>query len=228
MNARVPGAPAQTARAPSDILRLLTGLEAAAIFAGVLLDIWRWQYTHPRLWTVLLAAVILSHFVHRDTWRSIGLAPAEFRASAALVWPIMLAFYIPMVVFGFVTGRLGPALPGWHSLVYFLTYGAWCSFQQYIAQGYFHNRLLAVFHNPHLSSMLVALLFAAAHLPNPILTPVTALAVFIFSEVFARHRNIWPLALAQTVGGFLVAALSPPALIHNMRVGPGYFDWGIR
>ncbi|HUI41586.1 MAG TPA: CPBP family glutamic-type intramembrane protease [Terriglobia bacterium] len=207
---------------------MLTGLEIAAVFAGVLLDIWSWQYAHPRLWMALLAAVILSHLVHRDTLHSVGLAPAELRASAELVLPIMLLFYIPLVLFGFATGRLGLIFPGPRSGLYFVSYAGWCCFQQYVTQGYFHNRLLGVFRSPHVSSALVALLFAAVHLPSPILTAATAVAGFIFSEVFARHRNIWPLALAQTVGGFLVAVLAPPALIHNMRVGPGYFFWSLR
>jgi Type II CAAX prenyl endopeptidase Rce1-like len=215
----------QLPRRGSNLVRLLTGLETAAIFAGVLLDIWRWQYTHPRVWIVLLAAVILSHFVHRDTLQDIGIAPAELRASAGLVLPLMLVFYVPMVIYGFAAGRLHAVSPSVQSALYFLSYGAWCCFQQYITQGYFNNRFLSVFRNPHLSAALVAVLFGAAHLPNPILAPVTAVAAFIFSEVFARHRNIWPLALAQTVGGFLVAVLFPPALIHNMRVGPGYFRW---
>ena len=37
-----------------------------------------------------------------------------------------------------------------------------------------------------------------------------------------------PLALAQTVGGFLAAALAPASAIHNMRVGTGYLFYGLR
>jgi len=53
-------------------------------------------------------------------------------------------------------------------------------------------------------------------------------AGFIFAEIFARHRNIWPIALAQAVGGLLLAAVSPASLMHNMRVGPGYLFYGLR
>jgi membrane protease YdiL (CAAX protease family) len=71
-------------------------------------------------------------------------------------------------------------------------------------------------------------MFSAAHLPNLPLMIATLIAGCIFAEVFARHRNIWPLALAQAVGGLLLAAVTPDALIHHMRVGPGYFLYGIR
>jgi len=54
----------------------------------------------------------------------------------------------------------------------------------------------------------------------------TALGGFILAEVYLRHSNIWP--LAQAVGRSRTAALSPPAVIHNMRVIQGYFLLGIR
>jgi membrane protease YdiL (CAAX protease family) len=82
--------------------------------------------------------------------------------------------------------------------------------------------------NRHLSSLLVGILFGSAHIPNPILMVATTVAGFVFAEVFARHRNIWPIALAQAVGGLLIAAVSPASLIHNMRVGPGYLFFGLR
>lgn len=110
----------------------------------------------------------------------------------------------------------------------FAMYGLWCVFQQYLMQSYFHRRLMSMSRNHHLTSALVALMFGAAHIPNPILMAATTAGGFILAQVFARHRNIWPLALAQTVGGFLIAALSPSSLIHSMRVGPGYFFFNLR
>jgi membrane protease YdiL (CAAX protease family) len=104
----------------------------------------------------------------------------------------------------------------------------WCAFQQYLAQSYFHNRLMAAVRSRHLSSLLVGIIFGSAHIPNPILMVATTVAGFIFAEIFARHRNIWPIALAQAVGGLLLAAVSPASLMHNMRVGPGYLFYGLR
>ena len=82
---------------------------------------------------------------------------------------------------------------------------------------------MSVIRNRHESSLLVALMFGGAHIPNLILMAVTSLGGFVLAEVFARHRNIWPLALAQAVGGLLLAAISPETILHHMRVGPGYY-----
>ena len=95
-------------------------------------------------------------------------------------------------------------------------------------QSYFHHRLMSLIDNHHLNALLVAIMFGGTHLPNPILIVATTVGGFMLAEIFAHHRNIWPLALAQWVGGLLIAAVSPQSLIHNMRVGPGYFLYGIR
>jgi len=215
------------ARSPGRLV-IATALEVALIFAGILAYIWRWQYTSPRTWTALWALILVSHVLHRDTLRGLGLVLTELRASAQQVLPLAILLYLPLLFYGFVHHRLVLLHPTWQSLVSLVGYGSWCAFQQYLTQSYFHNRLMLVIRNHHVSSALTAILFSAAHIPNLILVIATFVAGFIFAEVFARHRNIWPLALAQAVGGLLLAAVAPDALIHHMRVGPGYFYYGIR
>jgi hypothetical protein len=198
------------------------------IYAGILTYIWRWQHTYPHAWMVLWGIILVSHVAHRDTLRSLGLTFGEARESAQLVLPIALVFYVPLLAFGFGRHVLAIVPLNWHALYSFLGYAAWCAFQQYLAQSYFHNRLMEAIHNRHLSSLLVGVIFGSAHIPNPILMIATTVAGFVFAEIFARHRNIWPIALAQAVGGLLLAAVSPASLMHNMRVGPGYLFYGLR
>jgi Type II CAAX prenyl endopeptidase Rce1-like len=206
----------------------LAALEVLAVFAGILLYIWRWQYSHPYLWIPFLAIILLSHVVHHDTLRTLGLGRNELRSSASVIVPLGALVLLPAFVYGVASGAVVPALPDLRSIHYFVNYLLWSIFQQYLAQSFFHNRLRAVIQNRHLSSLLVALMFAAAHIPNDVLMAVTLAGGFALAEVFARHRNIWPLALVQAVAGSLVAALVPAAVIHNMRVGPGYFFYGRR
>ncbi len=207
-----PSAAASSApRAPArPVSQVATALELLLVYSGILLYIWRWQTTHPRAWAPLLAVVLLSHIAHRDTPRKLGLTTVDLRANAEVALPLMAALYLPLLAYGFARHTLALVAPGTQTLEWFTSYGLWAAFQQYLAQSYFHNRL------------------SAAHIPNPVLMAATTIGGIIFSEAFARHRNIWPLALAHTAGAFLIAAVAPASLIHNMRVGPGYFFYCVR
>lgn len=226
-----------TATSPSGVLpvnatrpvvRFATALEILLVYAGILLYIWRWQFSYPRTWMILLAVVLASHVVHRDTLRDMGLTWHGLRASAGLVLPLAAALFVPLVVYGFARGTLVLLGPNRKTAASLALYAFWCLFQQYLMQSYFHRRLMALVRNPHRSSLIMALMFGAAHIPNPVLMVATTLGGFLLAEVFARHRNIWPLALAQAVGGYLVAALTPVHIIRNMRVGPGYYFFGLK
>jgi hypothetical protein len=216
----------QFSESPASAKEFFVVIEILAAFSGILLYIWRWQYSHSWLWVPMLALVLASHLAHRDSLRDLGLTLHSIRQSAQVVLPAALAVLLPALAYGLVKGSVRPELAGWPVLRYFGAYLVWCAFQQYLTQSYFHNRLMRIVRNRHASSALTALMFGAAHIPNPLLMAVTTLGGFALSEVFARHRNIWPLALAQAVCGAMLAVLAPAAVIHNMRVGPGYFFFG--
>jgi len=209
-------------------LAIVSAMEVAVVFAGILLYIWRWQHSWPHAWMGLWALILASHVWHRDTWRTLGLASAGFRSSAQWVWPLAVVVYLPILFYGFADHHLTLLRPAWKSLLLLLGYGSWCAFQQYLAQSYFNNRLMGIIRNRHLTSALTGIMFGATHIPNLILVVATLVAGYVFAEVFARYRNIWPLAVAQAVGGLLIAAVAPDALIHHMRVGPSYLFYGIR
>ncbi len=211
-----------------DLPAIATALEVMVVFAGILLYIWRWQHTSPRAWVAIFAVILASHVLHRDTLRGLGLGPADFRASAQWVLPLAILMYVPMLSYGFALHRLALQEVTWRAPLLLVGYGIWCAFQQYLAQSYFNNRLMSIIRNRHLSSAAVGIMFSATHIPNVILMLATLVAGVVFAEVFARYRSIWPLALVQAVGGLLLAAISPDSLIHHMRVGPGYFFYGIR
>ncbi len=209
-------------------LRICSAIEILVLYAFTLEFIWRWQYRYPHAWVPMLAAIVASHFLHHDRLKDLGLTWEEARGSASVVLPLAIALYLPILIFGFARGALVLSLPDERTLAGFVGYLIWCAGQQYLAQSFFHHRLRSVVTSPHLSSLLVALMFGAAHIPNPVLMAATTFGGFIMAEIFLRHRNIWPLALAQAVGGFLLGAVTPASLIHHMRVGPGYFYYLLR
>ena len=201
----------------------ITAIEVLAVFAAILLYIWRWQATHPFLWIPMLAAVLFSQWFYRDTLEEMGLTGREFRPCARASLLVLAVVIVAYVFYGLWAHESVARLASPRVWLTFAGYLVWCSFQQYLTQSYFHRRLMKVMRSPHLRSFAIGLLFAGAHIPNPVLMAATFTGGVVFAEIFTRHPNIWPLAFVQAVAGLLIGALAPPWIIHSMRVGPGYF-----
>ncbi|MGH9344924.1 MAG: CPBP family glutamic-type intramembrane protease [Terriglobia bacterium] len=203
--------------------RIATAIELLAVYGCVLLYIWRWHRSHPLAWIPILAFIILTHVLHRDTLCEMGVTTHQMGANAKIILPLAALIYGLVVVWALSSHRLALPWPRGAAEGRVGVYVIWCCFQQYLMQSYFYRRLTAVLHSPHLSAAFAALMFSGAHVPNLVLMAATVAGGFILSEVFACHPNIWPLALTQAVGGLLIAAVFPASLIHQMRVGPGYY-----
>ncbi len=195
------------------------------MYACILIYIWKWHRAYHPAWIPVLLFVIFSHWIHGDGLRGMGLTAHELGGSARVIFPIAAVIYGSLAAWALATHRLIPGWPRASGLGRFGLYTVWCCFQQYLMQSYFYRRLRTVLGSPHWSALVVALMFGGAHVPNPVLIAATVIGGFILSEVFARHSSIWPLALTQAVGGMLIGAVFPPSLIHQMRVGPGYYQW---
>ena len=122
-------------------LFIATACEVALIFTGILLYIWRWQRTSPHAWMALWALILVSHVLHRDTLRGLGLTSTALQSSAQWILPLAVLLYLPLLCYGFAHHRFLLLRPTWPSLVMLLGYGSWCAFQQYLAQSYFKIRL---------------------------------------------------------------------------------------
>jgi hypothetical protein len=55
------------------------------------------------------------------------------------------------------------------------------------------------------------------------MVPLTFLGGTAMAWLFARHRNIIPLAVAQAILGSMVWWTFPVRWHHFLRVGPGYY-----
>lgn len=108
----------------------------------------------------------------------------------------------------------------------FWGYALWAFVQQILLQDVFLRRLLILTPSPRLAAFLAAVIFALAHLPNPILVPITLLWGFISCLLFLHYRNIIPLAIAHAAFGITLAITIPSPLIRNMRVGLGFLRYG--
>ncbi len=104
-------------------------------------------------------------------------------------------------------------------------YAVWAFVQQFLMQGYFLLRLLRLAPSRSWAAIATAGIFAVAHLPNPILTPLTMLWGLGACLLFLKYRNLYPLALAHAAFGICVAITIPAPVMHNMRVGLGYLTY---
>ena len=105
-------------------------------------------------------------------------------------------------------------------------YTLWAFVQQILLQDFFLRRLLHLLRGRHAAAALAAAgISAFAHLPNPVLAPVTLVWGAAACFLFLRYRNLVPLAVAHAVFGITLSVTLPPAVIRGMHVGLGYFSY---
>jgi membrane protease YdiL (CAAX protease family) len=104
-------------------------------------------------------------------------------------------------------------------------YVVWTIYQQFLLQDYFMDRLLRLLPSNSAAVALAGTLFAAAHLPNLVLTAATLVWGVVACALFRRYQNIWALGLAQGLLGLCFAICVPDALHHHLRVGLGYLRY---
>ncbi len=204
-------------------LRRLALLDVVGVPLLLAWYIWRGQNTAPRTWVIFIVWVVASFLLHRDTpktlgWRADNLWPATWRAGA-----VYGAFALLVIGVGLVLSapRYVPAhLASLHRL---WTYFAFCVLQQVALNSFLNNRLMALIPHRWLTSVLAGAIFSALHWPNPVLVPLTFIGGTAMAWLFARERNIIPLAVGQALLGTLVAWAFPVAWHHALRVGPGYY-----
>ncbi len=197
--------------------------EIAVAYALIEVALWT-ELPWKLLWSGLAAAcILLCTLLPRRSLRqaglgSGGLAPSAWvaAAGAALAALILLA--------GWRAGTLHP-LYVTHPVRNVALYALWALAQQFVTQSFFFLRLEELLGSAKPAVAATALLFAAAHIPNPVLVPLTLAGGLAFCELFRRYRNLYPLAAAHALLGLALAISLPVPLQHNMRVGIGYFDW---
>lgn len=98
----------------------------------------------------------------------------------------------------------------------------WALAQQFLLQSFFFRRLEHALRSGRRAVAGAALLFASAHIPNPVLVPVTLAGGLLLSAVFRRGRNLYPLAVAHALVALALAISIPESVLRDLRVGIGY------
>ena len=116
------------------------------------------------------------------------------------------------------------AIPA-HLVYRWFVYLSWCIIQQLLFQNMVYRRLAAAFGSSWRTSICAGALFAALHIPNPILVPATFLWGTVSTRMFESRPSIPALPLWQALLSILLYWLTPVELNHQFRVGPGYWTW---
>jgi len=148
-------------------------------------------------------------------WR--GLIPSLWILPAAVALAALSIFAAAKV------GTLHPLYKA--DFAHIFGYVLWTIYQQFLLQDYFMERILHLVSNQATAVMLAGTLFAAAHLPNLVLTAATLVWGIVSCALFLRYRNLWALGLAQGLLGLCFAICVPDALHHHLRVGLGYLRY---
>lgn len=205
-------------RLAGDIGELLIG------YALILAVIWTPRPLQHWLYFIALGWFIVSIVISFEGWKAMGCCVAGFWRSS---WVVGLALIMAGIATYFAGAYHTLHHPG-APLQWVRTFGGytiWAMLQQLLLQGYFLARLLRILPNPNLAAFTTAAVFALAHLPNPILTPLTLIWGLAACLVFIRSRNVYPLAIAHAIFGICVAITIPASVLHNMRVGLGYIQY---
>ncbi|MCU1298148.1 MAG: hypothetical protein JWO91_2426 [Acidobacteriaceae bacterium] len=196
--------------------------EVGLVFGAILGAVWT-EFGFLNSCFILLAAASVVVFSMRGalSLRDLGLRH-PFRG----MFPILISGAVLVISIGLV----GPATLKVGGPVFALplakawTYVIWALLQEFILQSFFFVRLESVVGSRR-ATVISALLFAAVHVPSPVLTIASFVGGLIFCEMFRRYRNLFPIGLIHGALGLTIAASLPAAWLHHMRVGIGFLSY---
>ena len=163
--------------------------------------IWRGQFSAPLSWLGFPIWLVASFLLHRDTPKTLGMRADNFLPAAKQTVIIFGAFSVALFVIGVVLGQPLHPPPNYRSFGRLWAYFAFCLTQQIGLNSLLTNRLVSLIKTRWLACSIAGAIFAALHWPNPVLVPLTLIGGTAMSWMFARHRNILPLAVGQALLG---------------------------
>jgi membrane protease YdiL (CAAX protease family) len=219
---------ASTLPTPGDAIRLRSNprafVELAVGYVLIMVVIWTPRAWQRPFYLAAVAWIVVATVLSFDGIRAMGL---NIRSSLHSFWIVGVALLFALFAL-LIAARLHtlhlPAAP-LQFVKFFWGYAIWAFMQQFLLQDFFLQRLLRLLPSTITAVVAATALFALAHLPNPILTPITVIWGFAACLHFLRYRNLYPLAIAHAILGISVAITVPGPLDHNMRVGLGYLTY---
>ncbi len=178
---------------------------------------------------VLLAFALIfySQRVRGETAREMGWRFDNFlQAARLLALPMILTTLLLIIIGWFTTGLKGGLLArtGGRSITWLPLWGIlWALLQQYVLQAFVNRRAQLALGRGWPSVLLVAIIFAVLHFPNPWLSLATFIGGLIWAWVYQRAPNLPALALSHSLMTLVLLWTLPASALHGLRVGFNYF-----
>jgi membrane protease YdiL (CAAX protease family) len=199
-----------------DLLELILGY---GLIVGI---IWSPEHAQAILSPIALIVTLLVVLLRRPSRDELGFGTRGLMRSLWIL-PAAIALTLLSVFIAAKIGTLHPLYKG--DAAHIIGYVLWTIYQQFLLQDYFMDRLLRLGFGSGAAVFLAGVLFAAAHLPSPLLTAATLVWGIAACALFRRYHSIWVLGLAQGLLGLCFAICVPDALHHHLRVGLGYLKY---
>jgi membrane protease YdiL (CAAX protease family) len=165
--------------------------------------------------------MLLSHHARGETAREIGWRVDNFFGAVRLLILPMIGLGISIVLVGWLSrGLRSDKLQLWQWVVWLPVWGL---IQQYVLQGFINRRAQILWGRGAPSVLLVGLLFALLHLPNPWLSLATFIGGTVWAAVYQRAPNLPALAISHGLMSLLLASSFPASAINSLSVGIKYF-----
>jgi hypothetical protein len=178
----------------------------------------RWLLAVPTLCALTLA--VYSHIQRKESLRTIGWRFDNFaQALRSLAVPTLIGVIILLSI-GLMKGSLHFDRRNLWSWAFGLL--IWATAQQYFLQGFINRRAEIVFGKGKSSVIIVGVLFAIMHLPNPVLSIATLIGGMLWAAVYQRVPNLFALGISHALLSLTLAMSLPNWLLNNLRVGFKY------
>lgn len=199
-------------------------LEVSVGYGLILLAVWTPQ---PGQSLVNLAALVWVMLVTRVSFDGLSAMGLRISGSLRSLWVVGVALLLAVAAVTLAVRFHTLHLPG--NPVMFVKrywgYAIWAFLQEFLLLDFVLLRLLRLLPGRKAATIGAAGLFAVAHLPNPILTPMTLIWGLAACLLFLQYRNIYTLAVAHAIFGICIATTVPVAVTHSMKVGLGYVTY---
>ena len=199
-------------------------IELCLGYGLIMAVIWTPRPLQTVLYFATIAVLLAMFWRSFEGWTAMGLRATNLLRSLWIVGVALLLALIP-VLFAIRLNTLNVADGGVLFLKTYWGYAVWSLVQQILLLDFFLSRFLRLLPGKRSAVVATAVIFALAHVPNPILTSLTLLWGLAACLLFLRYRNIYPLAIAHAIFGICIAVTVPAPVTHHMRVGLGYLQY---